>query len=97
MCVCACHVTLVRLCAGVQVDAEYSNGKLSDGWKISLSTLPWREGQVLDVAALFAPGADAWEEVGEGGQIAVRTKLLPFWGANFLTWLVGLSRACLRK
>lgn len=78
MCVCACHVTLVRLCAGVQVDAEYSNGKLSDGWKISLSTLPWREGQVLDVAALFAPGADAWEEVGERG-LAVRKKLLPFW------------------
>jgi len=79
VCVCACRVTLVRLCADVQVDAEYSNGKLSDGWKISLSTLPWREGQVLDVAALFAPGADAWEEVGEGGQIAVREKLLPFW------------------
>ena len=41
---------------------------MSDGWKITLSTLPWREGEVLDVAALFAPGgaADSWEHVGGG-------------------------------
>ena len=50
------------------VNAEYSNGKISDGWKISLSTLPWREGEVLDVASLFATGvaADSWEHVGGG-------------------------------
>eukprot|EP01046_Picozoa_sp_COSAG06_P043477 COSAG06_NODE_5699_length_3313_cov_19.925949_2_plen_88_part_00 len=87
-------MTLVRLCADAQVDAEYSNGKLSDGWKISLSTLPWREGQVLDVAALFTPGADAWEEVGVGGQIAVRENSA-FFGCKFPD--VGLSRACLGK
>lgn len=61
---------VLRVCP--QVDAEFSNGRISDGWKISLSTLPWREGQTLDVASLFAPGAsaDSWEHVGSGaGQI----------------------------
>ena len=50
------------------MDAEYSNGRVSDGWKITLSTQPWREGEALDVAALFAPGgaADSWEHVGGG-------------------------------
>lgn len=52
------------------VNAEYSNGQISNGWKISLSTLPWREGKTLDVASLFAPGApaDSWEQVGDVGQ-----------------------------
>eukprot|EP01051_Picozoa_sp_SAG22_P017270 SAG22_NODE_2624_length_2363_cov_18.147527_1_plen_311_part_00 len=52
-----------RLAAG----AEYSTGRVSEGWRITLSTLPWRDGECLGILALFAGGGAAgggWEQVG---------------------------------
>ena len=40
---------------------------MSEGWRITLSTLPWRDGERLDIPALFVAGADGcggWEQVG---------------------------------
>lgn len=48
--------------------AEYSTGRVSEGWRITLSTLPWRDGARLDIPALFVGGSDGcggWEQVGE--------------------------------
>ena len=47
------------------VGAEYSCGRVSAGWRIEGSTLPWREGEALPIAELVASGG--WERVsGEG-------------------------------
>lgn len=49
-------------------NAEYSNGRVSEGWKIQLSTLPWREGETLPLVDLLASEEleGVWEQVGGG-------------------------------
>jgi hypothetical protein len=56
------------------VDAEYSCGTVSGGWRVTLSTLPWRQGEQLPIADLFSGGGDelgGWQRL-SGERVTVQ-------------------------